>query len=110
MSITITAAAATKLKQILEAEGSSELKLRISITGGGCSGFKYNFSFDESVYPDDTVIDTEMGSKILVDAMSGMYLVNAIIDFKDSAAGEEFIIRNPQAKTTCGCGSSFSIE
>ena len=113
----VTDAAATKLHEIILEENNPRLKLRISITGGGCSGFQYAFDLDENQQATDTIITKQLPAPaadstavhILVDPMSLMYLTGATIDFKKTAAGEEFVIRNPHAKTTCGCGSSFGI-
>lgn len=114
--LTFTDNAAAKVWELVQEEGNLELKLRVYVTGGGCSGFQYGFSFDEQVQPDDTVITkaivTESGDtpavQLLVDPMSFQYLSGAEIDYKKDIEGEQFIIRNPNAKTTCGCGSSFS--
>ncbi len=95
-------------------EGNSQLKLRVFITGGGCSGFQYGFSFEETINDDDTVIkkggnDQTIQVQLLIDPISLGYLTGAEIDYKSDLTGEQFIIRNPNAKTTCGCGSSFGI-
>ena len=103
-----TDSAADKVKQLIDEEGNNSLNLRVFITGGGCSGFQYGFTFDEEVNPDDTQIDKN-GVTLLVDPMSFQYLVGAEIDYKEDLQGSQFVIRNPNAKTTCGCGSSFSI-
>lgn len=113
-----TPSAAAKVWELIQEEGNYELKLRVYVTGGGCSGFQYGFTFDETVNADDTVVtkdvppsdeDQEGGSvQLLVDPMSYQYLVGAEIDYKEDIEGAQFIIRNPNAKTTCGCGSSFS--
>jgi len=102
-----TDAAASKVKELLAEEGNPELKLRVFVQGGGCSGFQYGFTFDETVNDDDTSIDKE-GVQLLVDPMSFQYLVGAEIDYKDDLEGAQFVIRNPNATTTCGCGSSFT--
>ena len=94
--------------QDLLAEGNPELKLRVFVQGGGCSGFQYGFTFDEVVNEDDTVLD-KAGVQLLVDPMSFQYLVGAEIDYKEDIEGSQFVIRNPNASTTCGCGSSFSV-
>jgi iron-sulfur cluster insertion protein len=99
--------AATKVKQLIDEEGNSALKLRVFITGGGCSGFQYGFTFDEAVNEGDTVIE-KSGVTLLVDPMSFQYLVGAEIDYSEGLEGAHFVIRNPNATTTCGCGSSFS--
>ena len=103
-----TGAAATKVKAMMDEEGNPALKLRIYVTGGGCSGFQYGFTFDETVAEDDTVVANE-GVNLLVDAMSLQYLVGAEIDYQEDLEGARFVIRNPNAQSTCGCGSSFSM-
>ena len=114
MSIIFTGSAAKKVHDLIEEEGNPELKLRVYITGGGCSGFQYGFTFDEVINEDDEVVEKaiEEGAvvKLLIDMMSFQYLIGAEIDYKEDLSGAQFIIRNPNAKTTCGCGSSFSIE
>jgi iron-sulfur cluster insertion protein len=102
-----TDSAADKVKQLIEEEGNDSLKLRVFVQGGGCSGFQYGFTFDEEVNEDDTVMDKN-GVQLLVDSMSYQYLVGAEIDYKDDLNGAQFVIKNPNATTTCGCGSSFS--
>lgn len=106
--LTFTDAAASKVKALITEEGNAALKLRVYIIGGGCSGFQYGFAFDEDQKEDDIVIENQ-GAYLLVDAMSFQYLVGAEVDYKEDIDGSHFIIRNPNAKTTCGCGSSFSI-
>lgn len=103
-----TESAAAKVKDLLAEEGNPELKLRVFVQGGGCSGFQYGFTFDEAVNDDDTVLDKN-GVQLLVDPMSFQYLVGAEIDYKEDLEGAQFVIRNPNATTTCGCGSSFSV-
>jgi len=105
--IVFTGAAAAKVKELLTEEGNPELKLRVFVQGGGCSGFQYGFTFDETINDDDTTIDKE-GVQLLVDPMSFQYLLGAEIDYKDDLEGAQFVIRNPNASSTCGCGSSFS--
>lgn len=100
--------AALKVKSLIDEEGNQNLKLRAFITGGGCSGFQYGFTFDEEQADDDTEVVTD-GVSLLVDPMSFQYLVGAEIDYVKNVEGEQFVIRNPNAKTTCGCGSSFSV-
>lgn len=112
--------AACKVWELIQEEGNFNLKLRAYVTGGGCSGFQYGFTFDETINDDDTVVtkvieteDEEGGSgthtvQLVVDPMSFQYLTGAEIDYKEDIQGAQFIIRNPNAKTTCGCGSSFS--
>jgi iron-sulfur cluster insertion protein len=100
-------AAAAKVKQLIDEEGNSALKLRVFVQGGGCSGFQYGFTFDEVVNEDDTTMERN-GVTLLIDSMSYQYLVGAEIDYKDDIEGAQFVIKNPNATTTCGCGSSFS--
>jgi iron-sulfur cluster insertion protein len=124
-----TDSAAHKVYELIQDEGNPALKLRVFITGGGCSGFQYGFSFDEQINPDDMIIEKKLhvssdsegeedeggnGSPssvtvmLLIDSMSFQYLANAEIDYREDVNGAQFVIRNPNAKTTCGCGSSFS--
>ena len=103
-----TTAAAAKVKALISEEGNPDLKLRAFITGGGCSGFQYGFTFDEAVEQDDMQVMKD-GVILLIDPMSFQYLVGAEIDYKEDVNGAQFVIRNPNAKTTCGCGSSFSV-
>ncbi|BBE10171.1 iron-sulfur cluster insertion protein ErpA [Mycoavidus cysteinexigens] len=103
-----TDSAASKVKQLIDEEGNPALKLRVFVQGGGCSGFQYGFTFDEEIGEDDTVMDKN-GVQLLVDAMSYQYLVGAEIDYKDDLSGAQFVIKNPNASTSCGCGSSFSV-
>ncbi|MCC7006649.1 MAG: iron-sulfur cluster insertion protein ErpA [Ottowia sp.] len=103
-----TDSAANKVKQLISEEGNPALKLRVFVQGGGCSGFQYGFTFDEEVNEDDTTID-KSGVVLLVDSMSYQYLVGAEIDYKEDLNGAQFVIKNPNASTTCGCGSSFSV-
>jgi iron-sulfur cluster insertion protein len=102
-----TDAAAVKVKTLIDEEGNPDLKLRVFVQGGGCSGFQYGFTFDETVNEDDTSMEKN-GVTLLIDAMSYQYLVGAEIDYKDDIEGSQFVIKNPNATTTCGCGSSFS--
>ena len=106
--LNFTDAAAEKVSQLIEQEGNSALSLRVYISGGGCSGFQYGFTFDEAVQDGDTEIE-KRGVRLLIDPMSVHYLVGAEIDYKEDLSGAQFIIRNPNASTTCGCGSSFSV-
>lgn len=106
--IKFTDNAVKKVKELIEEEDNQDLKLRVFVSGGGCSGFQYGFSFDEIVNDDDFVFDID-GVKFLVDSISYQYLIGAEIDYVDSLEGSQFTIKNPQAKTTCGCGSSFSV-
>ncbi|MGA9854969.1 MAG: iron-sulfur cluster insertion protein ErpA [Gammaproteobacteria bacterium] len=107
-SLVFTNAAAHKVKQLIEEEGNSALKLRVFVSGGGCSGFQYGFTFDENVEEGDTQVQNE-GVILLVDPMSFQYLAGAEIDYSEGLEGAQFVIRNPNASTTCGCGSSFSV-
>lgn len=121
-SLIFTANAAAKVWELMEEEGNFNLKLRVYVTGGGCSGFQYGFTFDEVINADDTVVEKELDSdeesgrertagravQLLVDPMSFQYLAGSEIDYQEDLDGAQFIIRNPNAKTTCGCGSSFS--
>lgn len=104
----LTDAAANKVKGLIAEEGNPDLKLRVYVSGGGCSGFQYGFAFEENQAEDDTVVEKD-GVQLLVDPMSYQYLTGAEIDFQESLAGAQFVIRNPNAVTTCGCGSSFSV-
>ena len=106
--LNFTEAAAQKVGQLIEAEGNADLKLRVFISGGGCSGFQYGFTFDEEIQDGDTEV-AKGGVVLIVDPMSVQYLMGAEIDYKDDLSGAQFIIRNPNAATTCGCGSSFSV-
>ena len=99
--------AANKVKQLIEEEGNNELKLRVFVTGGGCSGFQYGFTFEESVNDDDTPMNKN-GVTLLIDPMSLQYLTGAEIDYQENAEGAQFVIKNPKATSTCGCGSSFT--
>jgi iron-sulfur cluster insertion protein len=103
-----TAAAAAKVRELIAEEGNAALKLRVYIQGGGCSGFQYGFEFDEGQNEDDFAIVTE-GVTLLVDPLSLQYLAGATVDYSESLSGAQFVIRNPNAKTTCGCGSSFTM-
>ena len=103
-----TDSAASKVKELIDEEGNADLKLRVFVQGGGCSGFQYGFTFDEAVNDDDTEMQKN-GVTLLIDAMSLQYLVGAEIDYKEGLEGAQFVIKNPNATTTCGCGSSFSV-
>lgn len=105
--IKFTDSAASKVSSLIEEEGNPDLKLRVFVQGGGCSGFQYGFTFDEITNEDDTVMQ-KRGVQLLIDSMSYQYLVGAEIDYKDDLEGAQFVIKNPNATTTCGCGSSFS--
>ena len=100
-------AAARKVKELIDEEGDESLMLRVFITGGGCSGFQYGFTFDQQEGEGDTVVINQ-GVKLLIDPMSIQYLMGADIDYTEGLEGAQFVIRNPNATTTCGCGSSFS--
>ncbi|MFA7095592.1 MAG: iron-sulfur cluster insertion protein ErpA [Gammaproteobacteria bacterium] len=103
-----TDAAAKKVKELIEEENNPNLMLRVFISGGGCSGFQYGFTFDENVNEGDTQVENG-GVTLLIDPMSFQYLVGAEIDYTEGLEGAQFVIRNPNAVTTCGCGSSFSV-
>jgi iron-sulfur cluster insertion protein len=102
-----TDSAANKVKELIAEEGNPELKLRVFVTGGGCSGFQYGFTFDEITSEDDTVMQKN-GVTLLIDPMSFQYLAGAEIDYSEGLQGSQFVIKNPNATSTCGCGSSFS--
>ncbi|MFN9448952.1 MAG: iron-sulfur cluster insertion protein ErpA [Rubrivivax sp.] len=106
--LVFTDSASHKVKELVDEEGNPELKLRVFVQGGGCSGFQYGFTFDEVVNEDDTQM-TKNGVTLLIDAMSLQYLMGAEIDYKDDLQGAQFVIKNPNATTTFGCGSSFSV-
>lgn len=108
VALVFTDSAAGKVKSLIDEEGNPELKLRVFVQGGGCSGFQYGFTFDEAINEDDTVMDKN-GVQLLIDSMSYQYLVGAEIDYKEDLEGAQFVIKNPNASTTCGCGSSFSV-
>ena len=105
--IVFTDSAAAKVADLIAEEGNPDLKLRVFVQGGGCSGFQYGFTFDEITNEDDTTM-SKNGVSLLIDAMSLQYLMGAEVDYRESLQGSQFVIRNPNAKTTCGCGSSFS--
>lgn len=107
-ALSFTNAAVTKVRELIDDEGNDALMLRVFISGGGCSGFQYGFSFDEDTTEGDTIIE-KGGVKLLIDPMSIQYLMGAEIDYTESLEGAQFVIRNPNATTTCGCGSSFSV-
>lgn len=108
VGMTFSDAAAGKVKTLIDEEENENLKLRVFVTGGGCSGFEYGFTFDEDVEDDDTQIEKE-GVALLVDALSFQYLAGSVIDYKEDLQGSRFIVTNPNATTTCGCGNSFAI-
>lgn len=107
-AVIFTDAAADKVRSLLDDEEDHEQKLRVFVTGGGCSGFQYGFKFEKNVEEGDTVV-THRGVTLLVDPMSVQYLLGAQIDYKEGVEGAQFVIRNPNAATTCGCGSSFAV-
>ena len=100
--------AAQKVRQLIEVEDNDALKLRVFITGGGCSGFAYGFTFDEEVAEDDAVVERQ-GVTMLVDALSYQYLLGAEVDYREGLQGSQFVVNNPNASATCGCGNSFAI-
>ena len=106
--LVFTDSAASKVKQLIDEEDNTDLMLRVFISGGGCSGFQYGFTFDESVIDGDIVVEKD-GVRLLIDPMSIQYLNGAEIDYSENMEGAQFVIRNPNAQTTCGCGSSFSV-
>ena len=103
-----TDSAALKVQELIKEENNEDLMLRVFVQGGGCSGFQYGFTFDESIQDGDTIVENQ-GIKLLVDPMSYQYLVGAEIDYSEGLEGAQFVIRNPNAVTTCGCGSSFAV-
>lgn len=106
--LNFTDSAATKVRELIAEENNDALMLRVFISGGGCSGFQYGFTFDEEIGEGDTIVE-KLGVKLLVDPMSYQYLVGAEIDYSEGLEGAQFVIRNPNATTTCGCGSSFAV-
>ncbi len=104
----LTDQAVAKVKKLVEEESNAELHLRVYVTGGGCSGFQYGFTFDEDIAEDDTVVK-KGGVKLVVDAMSFQYLVGSTVDYTEGLEGSKFLVKNPNAATTCGCGASFSV-
>ena len=100
--------AVSKVRSLIEEEGNDSLSLRVFVTGGGCSGFQYGFTFDDELAEDDTVVERD-GVRLVVDPMSFQYLVGSEVDYQEGLEGSRFVINNPNASTTCGCGSSFSI-
>jgi len=106
--VVFTDAAALKVGELIAEEANPNLKLRVFISGGGCSGFQYGFTFDESIEDGDSQVENQ-GVMLLIDPMSVQYLTGAEIDYKEDLQGAQFIIRNPNAQTTCGCGSSFTV-
>jgi iron-sulfur cluster insertion protein len=106
--VSVSDSAIAKVRSLIEEEDNPDLKLRVYVTGGGCSGFQYGFTFDEALAEDDSVVERE-GVKVVVDATSYPYLVGARVDYEEGLQGAKFVIQNPNAASTCGCGSSFSI-
>lgn len=107
-SLKVSDAAVGRIKQLIASKARDGLKFRVHIQGGGCSGFQYGFQLDEQALEDDIVLERD-GVEVLVDPLSMQYLVDAEVDFKDDLQGSRFFVNNPNAETTCGCGSSFSI-
>ena len=108
MPLLFTDSAANKVKELILEEGNADLKLRVFVSGGGCSGFQYGFTFEEVKNEDDTVVEKD-GVTLLIDPMSYQYLIGAEIDYSEGLQGSQFVIKNPNATSTCGCGSSFSV-
>jgi iron-sulfur cluster insertion protein len=108
LPIKFSDSAANKVKQLIEEEENPALKLRVYVTGGGCSGFQYGFTFDEKVNPGDLEIE-KSGVVLVVDPMSLQYLVDGVVDYTEGLEGSRFFVSNPNATTTCGCGASFSV-
>lgn len=106
--LTVDASAVAKVKSLIAEEGNDALKLRVFVTGGGCSGFQYGFSFDDDVAEDDTLVEQD-GIAVLVDPLSYQYLVGATVTYEEGLEGSRFVVTNPNASTTCGCGASFSV-
>lgn len=106
--IELSAAAEAKIRELLLEEADDELSLRVFVTGGGCSGFQYGFTFDDERAEDDTLIALD-GVRVLVDSLSYGYLAGSVLDYKEGLEGSRFVVNNPGASSTCGCGSSFSI-
>jgi len=107
-TVGFTESAANKVKALVEEEKNPNLKLRVSVDGGGCSGFQYGFAFDENINDDDTVIEKN-GATMLIDVTSMQYLNRSEVDYLEGLEGARFVVNNPNAKSTCGCGSSFSV-
>ena len=107
-NIQMSARAADKVSELIQDEGNDGLKLRVFVTGGGCSGFSYGFTFDDDIAQDDTVV-RRSGVTMVVDPMSYQYLVGAEVDFTEDLQGSQFVVTNPNASSTCGCGNSFAI-
>jgi len=108
LAIQLTGSAARKVRELIDEEGNDDLALRVYINGGGCSGFQYGFAFEEEPAEDDLRVE-QKGVTVLIDPISLQYLEGAELDYSESLRGAQFVVRNPQAKSTCGCGSSFSV-
>ena len=108
-SINLTDRAVSKVRELIDGEGNPDLHLRVYVTGGGCSGFQYGFSFDDEHQEDDTEVLKD-GVTVVVDGMSYQYLVGSTVDYSESLTGSQFVVENPNASSTCGCGASFSLE
>jgi iron-sulfur cluster insertion protein len=108
IDIAFSSRAARKVRELIDDEGNDALKLRVFITGGGCSGFSYGFTFDEDVASDDALVENE-GVSLVIDPMSYQYLAGSQIDYKEDLQGAQFVVTNPNASSTCGCGNSFAI-
>lgn len=106
--IQVTDRAVAKVKELVAEEQNPQLQLRVFVTGGGCSGFQYGFSFDEDHQEDDTTVEKD-GVKVVVDGLSYQYLVGSVVDYSESLTGSQFVVNNPNATSTCGCGASFTI-
>ncbi|MDG1156499.1 MAG: iron-sulfur cluster insertion protein ErpA [Litorivicinaceae bacterium] len=106
--IQLTERAVSKVKELISGEGNPDLHLRVFVTGGGCSGFQYGFSFDDEHQDDDTEVVKD-GVTVVIDGMSYQYLVGATVDYSESLTGSQFVVKNPNASSTCGCGASFSL-
>lgn len=107
-AIQLSPRAAQKVRHLMETEASPDLKLRVFITGGGCSGFSYGFTFDEEIAEDDAIVE-EHGVMLVVDSLSYPYLAGAQVDYKEDLQGAQFVVANPNAASTCGCGNSFAV-
>lgn len=106
--VVFTDSAVSKVKELIQEEGNPDLKLRVFVSGGGCSGFQYGFTFEEGANEDDTALEKD-GVTLLIDPMSYQYLAGAEIDYSEGLQGSQFVIKNPNAASTCGCGSSFTV-